>query len=299
MIRDFVEMMREAKARPPRTIVVAGAQDETVIGALADAHGERILKAILVGSRAAVEEEARKAKIPVDAFEIADVADEGLIASEAVRLVREGRGHLLMKGFISTPTLLKAVLDKENGLRTGRTLSHVAVVEVDAYPKLILATDAGMNIRPDLKTKIDLIENAVWLATRLGVEKPKIAVLGAIETVNPDMPETLDAAALAKMAERGQIRRAIIDGPLALDVAISREAAEHKRISSPVAGDADVLLFPDITSGNATVKSMIYFAAAKVGGLIVGARAPIVLLSRADTREMKMYSMALGAYCAT
>lgn len=298
MIRTFDEMIKEAKKRPPRTIVVAGAQDESVIGALADAQREGIAKAILVGNRAAILREAQKATVALDGMEIVDVQDDLRVAPESVRLVREGRGHLLMKGFVSTAVLLKAVLDKDVGLRTGRTLSHVAVVEVKDYSKLLLATDGGMNIRPDLSTKVDLIENAIALAVKLGIEMPKVALLAAIETVNPDMPETLEAAQLSKMAERGQIKRAIVDGPLALDVAISKEAAQHKRIASPVAGDADILLFPDIVSGNVSIKALIYFAAAKVGGLIVGARSPIVLLSRADTKEMKMYSIALGAYCA-
>jgi len=217
---------------------------------------------------------------------------------EAVRLVREEKGEILMKGFVSTSSLLRGVIDKKRGLRTGRTLSHVAVVEARNYPKLLLITDGGMNIKPDLNTKIDLIKNGIDLAQRLRIENPKVAVLGAIEIVNPEMPETLDAAHLSKMAERGQIRGAIVDGPLALDLAVSPEAIRHKKVKSSVAGEADILLVPDIACGNIFVKALIYLGQAKVAGVIMGASSPIVLLSRADTKETKLHSLALGVLCS-
>jgi phosphate butyryltransferase len=210
-------------------------------------------------------------------------------------MVKEGKAEMLMKGKVDTSSLLKAVLDKETGLRTGAFLSHVAVVEVKAYPKLMLVTDGGMNIKPDIKQKADIIRNAVEVAKRLGIERPKVACLSAVELVNPDMPETIDAAGLVKMAERGDIKDVIIDGPIAFDVAVDVEAGRMKGIISPVAGGTDIFLVPDIASGNILVKSLIYLAGAKVGGVVVGAGAPIVLLSRSDSAEMKLCSMALGA----
>ncbi|MGB2989457.1 MAG: phosphate acyltransferase, partial [Candidatus Zixiibacteriota bacterium] len=203
--------------------------------------------------------------------------------------------EILMKGKVDTSTLLKAVLDKESGLRTGAFLSHVAVVEVSSYPKFMLVTDGGMNIRPDIRQKVEIIENAVEVAKRLRVERPKVACLAAVELVNPDMQETVDAAGLVKMAERGDIKDVVIDGPIAFDAAINLEAARTKGIVSPVAGDTDIFLVPDIASGNIFVKSLIYLAGAKVGGLVVGGGAPIVLLSRSDSAQTKLYSMALGA----
>ena len=212
----------------------------------------------------------------------------------AVAAVKSGKADFLMKGLVATSTFLKAVLDKEAGLRTGRLLSHVAVVESPGYPKIVLITDGGMCVKPDLNAKMDIIGNAVDIARKMGIETPKVAVLAAVEVVNPEMPETADAAELAKMAERGQLKGCLVDGPLALDLALSEEAARHKKVKSAVAGDADILVAPEIAAGNILVKGLIYMGGARAAGLIAGAAKPVVMLSRADSKEQKLNSIALG-----
>jgi len=195
---------------------------------------------------------------------------------------------------VATSTLLKAVLDKEKGLKSRGLLSHIAVVQTKRYPKLMLITDGGMNIKPDVIKKVEIIMNAVSVAKKLGIGRPKVACLAAVETVSSDMPETIDASVITKMSEAGDIKDAIVDGPIAFDVAIDIKSAEIKAVKSPVAGDTDIFLVPDIASGNILVKSLIYLAEAKVGGIVVGGGAPIVLLSRSDSAETKLYSIALG-----
>ena len=220
-------------------------------------------------------------------------------ASAAVKSVYVNDSNVLMKGHIPTAVLLKAVLNPDFGLRTGNVLSHVAAFEIDGLDRLIFITDAGMNIEPDLKQKAQIIQNAVHIARSVGVELPIVVPLAAVEVVNPDMQPTLDAAALAVMNKRGQITDCIVDGPLALDNAISPAAASHKGISSDTAGKADILLVPNIESGNILYKSLVYFAKAKVGGIIAGAKAPIVLTSRADSAETKLFSLALAIRSST
>lgn len=215
-------------------------------------------------------------------------------AEKAVRAVSSGQAHVLMKGNIPTATLLKAVLNGEYGLRTGKVLSHVAAFEVTGYDRLLFVTDAGMNIAPTLEEKAQIIQNAVVAARACGVSLPIVAPLAAIETVNPKMVPTMDAAALVVMNKRGQIADCIVDGPLALDNAVSIDSARHKGITSDTAGKADILLVPSIEAGNILYKSLMYFANAKVGGIIQGAKAPIVLTSRSDSAESKLYSLALA-----
>ncbi len=294
MIKSFSDLMKEAKAKGPKKVAVAVAQDEVVLEALAIAHKEGIATPVLYGDRKAIEEAAKKAKVDLKGWEITDIADMAGASRAAVAAVSSGQADFLMKGLVATSTFLKAVLDKEVGLRTGRLLSHVAVMEVSGYHKIFLATDGGMCVKPDLAAKADIINNAVGLAHKLGIEKPKVAVLAAVEVVNPEMPETVDAAELWKMAERGQIKGCILDGPLALDLAVSREAAEHKKVKSPVAGEADVLVLPEIAAGNIFAKALIYMSGARAAGLIAGASKPVVMLSRSDTREQKLNSIALG-----
>lgn len=219
-------------------------------------------------------------------------------ALEAVKSVSSGEAHVVMKGNLPTATILKAVLHKEFGLRTGNVLSHVAAFEVPGYDKLFFVTDAAMNIAPELKEKVQIIDNAVQAARACGVEQPVVAPLAAVETINPAMQPTLDAASLVLMNQRGQIKNCVVDGPLALDNAISLEAAAQKGLKSPTAGKADILLVPNIESGNILYKSLIYFAQAKVGAIIQGAKAPIVLTSRADSAESKVYSLALAILAA-
>lgn len=215
-------------------------------------------------------------------------------AEEAVKSVSSGDSEVLMKGMVSTAVLLKAVLSSDFGLRTGNILSHVAAFEIKGYDRLVFVTDAGMNLTPTLLEKAQIIENAVRIARSAGVENPVVAPLAAVEVINPNMQATLDAAALTAMNRRGQIRNCIVDGPLALDNAISQAAAGHKKIAGETAGKADILLVPNIEAGNILYKSLVYFADAKVGGIIGGAKAPIVLTSRADSAESKLFSLALA-----
>ncbi len=294
-IANFDQLISTVKNRQRKRLAIASAEGGEIIDAVKQAIQEGIISAVLIGDQDKIKNLCQKQKLDLNEVEIVHEPDPKLTAKTAAQLVKQGRADMLMKGKVDTSTLLKAVLDKENGLRTGALLSHVAVVEVKAYPKLMLVTDGGMNIKPDIKQKADILRNAAEVAKKLGIGKPKVSCLAAIELVNPDMPETVDAAGLVKMAERGDVPDVTIDGPIAFDVAINVEAARMKGISSPVAGDTDIFLVPDIASGNILVKSLIYLAGAKVGGVVVGGGAPIVLLSRSDSAGMKLYSMALGA----
>jgi len=294
-ITSFDQLISIVKSKERKKLAIASAEGEEIIEAVKQATEEEIISAVLIGDQAKITELCKKKDIDLNKVEIVNVPDSQLTAKVAVETVKQGKAEMLMKGKVGTSTLLKAVLDKESGLRTGALLSHVSVIEVKAYPKLMIVTDGGMNIKPDVKQKVDILKNAVEVAKKLGIERPKVSCLAAVELVNPDMQETVDAAGLVKMAERGDIKDVIIDGPIAFDAAISLEAARTKGIVSPVAGDTDIFLVPDIAAGNIFVKSLIYLAGAKVGGVVVGAGAPIVLLSRSDSAAMKLYSMALGA----
>jgi phosphate butyryltransferase len=294
-VTTFDQLVSVVKSKEKKKLAIASAEGEEIIEAVTQAVEEKIIFPVLVGDQAKIKELCSKKNLDLGQVEIINAPDPKLAAKAAVEAVKQGKAEMLMKGKVDTSTLLKAVLDKESGLRTGALLSHVAVVEVSSYPKFMLVTDGGMNIRPDIMQKAKIIENAVEVAKRLGVERPKVSCLAAVELVNPDMQETVDAAGLVKMAERGDIMDVVIDGPIAFDAAIDAEAARTKGIVSPVAGDTDIFLVPDIASGNIFVKSLIYLAGAKVGGLVVGAGAPIVLLSRSDSAKTKLYSMALGA----
>lgn len=296
-MRNFEEMYNHVKKLKPKTVSVAQAADEDVLEAIKEASLKGIIKGILVGDKEKIERIAYSISMPLKEHEIIDVKDNLQACRMAVKLVSEGKADMLMKGLVQTADILKIVLDKEIGLRSGRTLSHVAVFE-SPYNRLILLTDAAMNIAPDLKAKIDIILNAVDVAREIGIDAPKVAVLGAVETVNTDMQATLDAAVLSKMSERGQIKGVIIDGPLALDNALSIEAARHKGIISPVAGNADILLVPDIEAGNMLYKSITYIAERKIAGIIMGAKKPIILTSRSDSSESKFNSIMLAAIAA-
>jgi phosphate butyryltransferase len=294
-IENFDQLLSLVKSREKKKLAIASAEGEEIVEAVKQATDEGVIEAMLIGDGAQIKDICQKLKFDLNKVEIIDAKDPKLTSQLAVELVKRKKADMLMKGKVSTSTLLKAVLDKEKGLRSGRLLSHVAVVEVENYHKLMLVTDGGINIKPDLNKKADILENAVEVAKRLGIEKPKVSCLTAVELVNPEMQETLDAAALVKMAERGDIKDVIIDGPVAFDIAIDSQSARMKGIISPVAGDTDIFLVPDLASGNIFVKALIYLVKAKVGGIVVGGGAPIVLLSRSDTAAMKLYSMALGA----
>jgi phosphate butyryltransferase len=298
MIRTFDEVIQKVKSQKMKTVAVAVAQDEPVLEAVRDAKANGIANAILVGDKEEIVKIANNIKMNIDEFEIIDVKDINAAALEAVKLVSSGRADMMMKGLVDTATFLRAVLNKEVGLRTGKQMSHIAVFEVPGYDRLLFITDAAFNMYPELKEKIDIIKNAVQVAHALDIEIPKVAPICAVEVVNPAMPATLDAANLSKMSERGQIKGCIIDGPLALDNALSEEAAHHKKISGPVAGKADILLMANIEAGNAMYKCLTYTTNSNSGGLLAGAAAPVIVTSRADSPETKMNSIALAALVA-
>ncbi|SCZ02843.1 phosphate butyryltransferase [Alkaliphilus peptidifermentans] len=298
MIRSFQDVMKIAKERGPKVISVACAQDIEVLMAVDAAKKEGIADAILVGNKEEIEALAKQENIDIAKFQLIDIKDPAEASLKAVELVSTGKAHMVMKGMVDTSVILKAVLNAEVGLRTGNVLSHVAVFDVPGYDRLFIVTDAAMNIAPDLPTKKQIIENAVEVAYALDIEVPKVGVICAKEKANPKMPDTMDAQALAEMNEKGEIKGCIVGGPFALDNAVSVEAAKHKGINHPVAGYADILMAPDIEAGNVLYKSMVYFANAKNAGVIVGAKAPVVLTSRADSEEAKLYSIALGVLCA-
>lgn len=293
-MKDLNQLLEAAKQRGPKRVAVAAAGDAEVLEAIKGADELGLATACLVGDQRTVEAEAARIGLDLSRHQVIHEANAAQAGRKAVALVSSGEADMVMKGLISTGDFLRAVLDKEIGLRTGRALSHVAAVEVKGYDRLLFVTDVAMNIAPDLARKVEIIQNVLEVTRALGLERPKVAALAAVETVSQDMPATVDAAVLAKMSERGQIKGAIIDGPLALDNAVSAEAAEHKGIRSPVAGAADILLVPDIDAGNVLYKSMVYFAGARTAGIVVGAGAPIILLSRADSHESKMLSIALA-----
>lgn len=291
MIRTFEEVLKKAESLPAITVAVAAADDEEVLEAVVEARKHEIAQFLLFG-----DQEKIKANLKFDGEGIQVFhADSVQQASQlAVAAVREGRADVVMKGMVQTSDFLRAVLNKETGLRSGNVLSHVATFEVPGYDRLIHVTDPALNIAPTLPEKVEIANNVIRFCHSLGNAEPKIAVLGAVEVVNPNMPPTLDAAAMAQMNRRGQIKGAIVDGPFALDNAVSVEAAEHKGIVSPVAGVADVLFVPDIEAGNMLYKSLVYFAKSKIGALVLGARVPVVLTSRTDSPEAKLHSIALA-----
>ena len=294
MLRTFDEVLHKAKDYGPKKMVVASAGAEDVLKAVEAARKERLTDSILVGDKKEIIQIANQMGIDPANYEIIDKTDKTEAVRYAVELVRNNEASILMKGMLGTARLLKAVLDKEIGLRTNRILSHVYTLEIKDYNRLLTMTDGAMNISPDLKQKAQIIQNAIYYAHSLGIEKPKVAVVAALELVNPDMPATIDAACLAKMSERGQIVGGIVDGPLAFDNAISKEAAEYKGIESPISGEVDIVLVPNIESGNIFAKGLVYLAKAVPAGLLLGAKAPVVLVSRSDSAQSKLYSIALG-----
>lgn len=295
MLKSIAALHDMARSHTKKRLALAAAHDENALEAVVIAAKNGIVEGILVGDQAKIEAIAKKEGFDLTGFRIVDEADNDKAAAIAVKMVRENQADILMKGNLSTASLMRAVLNKEWGLRTGEHISHLALFELPAYHKILGLTDAAMNIAPDLNGKISLIKNAVNYLRKLGINQPKVAVLSAVEIVNPDMKSTLDASILAKMADRGQIKNCTIDGPLAFDNAISKKSAAHKGILSSVAGDADLLVMDNIDAANALYKSFIYFGGAQCAAVIVGASAPIVLTSRADSDETKLNSIALAA----
>jgi phosphate butyryltransferase len=295
MVKRLKELLELAKKKEKKVISVAVAHDKPVLEAVCEAVKLGIVDAILVGDKEKIVTIAEKEKLDIDNMRIVDEKDEVKAAAKAVEFVSQGKAHYIMKGLLGTSTLLKAVLNKEAGLRGKGLLSHVMIYDVPSYHKLIFLTDGGMVPYPELKDKIEIVNNAVKVAHAVNIENPKVAPICAVEVVNPSMQATLDAAALSQMNKRGQIKGCIIDGPLGLDNAVSKEAAEHKGIVSDVAGDSDILLVPNIEAGNFLGKSLTYFANGVNAGVIMGAKCPVVLVSRADSAKSKLYSIALGA----
>jgi phosphate butyryltransferase len=294
VIRHFEEIETIIRDKPPGRIVVAAAHDGAVLQSVHEVSQKGYANPILIGDKEKIFAIADDLGIDVSSMTIIKEVDEKKSAQIAVTLVQNAEADAIMKGLIQTADLLRAVLERDKGLRSTGLLSHTGLYEMAGYGKLLYVTDAGINIAPDLKQKIEIIRNAVSVARALGNQKPKVAVLAAVETVNPAMPSTLDAAALAKMAQRGQIEDCLIDGPLAMDNAISLDAARRKHIVSDVAGDADILLVPDIEAGNIMVKTLIFLGQARSCGIITGARVPLIVTSRAESSEAKYYSILLA-----
>lgn len=294
MFKTFDEMVLQAKSTAPKVLSVAVAEDTEVLEAIKKAAEDGLITPILVGNEEKIRACAKEVNYDLTNITIYHEPDKAGASHKAVQIVAEGEADFLMKGLVDTPIILRALLTKEYGLRQDRLLSHVALLDLEKLDRLVLMSDGGMNMYPDLMAKKQIIENTVEVAHAIGVPNPNVVPLAAIELINPDMEATMHAAALSKMAERGQIKGCVIDGPLGFDNAISEEAAKHKGIKSPVAGKADILLVPNIETGNVLYKSLSYFANMQAALIVVGAKAPVVVTSRADSFMTKYYSIALG-----
>ena len=295
MLNELSVLTERAKSKKIRKLAVAAAADRPVLEAVHGAIIGGFAEAVLVGEKTELEAILKDLGTPASKVTILDVPDPVEASAKAVSLIRQGGAEILMKGLVATGPLLKAVLDKDGGLRSGGLLSHVGLFKSPYYHKLIAVTDAAMNVAPTFDEKVGILTNAVDMFHRLGIDRPKVAAVAAVETVNPKMEATVHAAMLAQMNRRGQIKGCLVDGPLALDNAVSKEAAAHKGIESDVAGDADLVLVPNIESGNLVYKALNFLGGAVAAGVILGASVPIVLTSRADSEETKLYSIALAA----
>ena len=299
MAKTYDDLLAKVAACPVKKVAVACAQDDAVLEAVKAAKERNIADAILVGDEQKIKTIADVLKMDVKDFEIIDVKDTYEAALTAVKLVHDGKADMYMKGLIDTKSFLKSVLDKEVGLRTDKTLSHVCVFDIEGIDRLLFLSDVAFIPYPDLETKANIIRNTVEIAQACGVDNPKVAPLAAVEVVNPKMPCTVEAEELTKMNEAGNIKDCIVDGPLSLDLAIEPQAAFHKGTTDrKIVGDADILLFPDIQAGNITYKSLVHTAPCKNGNILTGTKAPVILTSRSDEFEAKVNSIALGAVVA-
>jgi phosphate acetyltransferase len=296
--QKYDRLITRCKALPAVPCAVAHPCDESSLRGAVQAMKMGLLKPILVGPKARIEALAAQFDIDIAACELVDAPHSAGSAETAVRLAREGKAQMLMKGSLHTDELMAAVVKRETGLRTSRRISHCFIMDVPAIDRVVFVTDAAVNIFPTLEDKMHIVQNAIDLAHALGLAQPKVAILSAMETVNPQVPSTIEAAALCKMAERGQITGGILDGPLALDNAIDLGAAKIKKITSPVAGNADILVVPDLEAGNMLAKSLSFMADADAAGIVLGARVPIILTSRADSVETRLASCAVAALVA-
>ena len=298
MLTKLNHLIDEAQRLGPKRVAVAAAANGLVLGSIQRSEELGLVKALLVGRRDEILAEAETIGYQVSEDQIVATSIKSETAPKAVELIRAGQADILMKGYLHTDTLLHAVLDTNAGLRTDRLLSHIFLMEVPTYHKLLAVTDAAISISPDLSEKAAIVQNAVDLMHQLGIETPKVAALSSVETVNPRIPSPIDAAGLHKMYARNQITNAIVDGPFAFDNAISRQAALEKGFDSPVSGDADILLAPDLDAGNILVKNLEYLASAQLAGIVMGATVPIVLTSRSDPRGARTFSLALAVILA-
>jgi phosphate acetyltransferase len=294
----YEKILERCQDLDPVPTAVAYPCDETSLAGAIDAGAQGLITPILVGPEGAIREVARAKGINLGGAAIEDVPDSHRAAARAVAFVREGKAELVMKGSLHSDEILAAVIAKETGLRTGRRLSHAFLMDVPTYHKVLIVTDGAINIAPTLEDKVHIVQNAIDLARSFGVERPKVAILAAVESVNSKMPATLDAAALCKMADRGQIKGGVLDGPLAFDNAISREAADIKKIKSEVAGDPDILVAPDLEAGNMLAKQLSFLANADSAGLVLGAKVPVILTSRADSLRARIASCAAAVLVA-
>jgi phosphotransacetylase len=294
----YEALLARCRSLPPIATAVAHPCEASALAGAIEAAAHGLITPILVGPAAKIREVAAANGIELGKARIVDAPHSHASAAAAVALVRQGEAELLMKGSLHTDELLGAVVARETGLRTGRRLSHAFIMDVPTYHKVLVVTDAAINIAPTLEDKADICQNAIDLCVSLGVTRPKVAILAAVEVINSKMPATLDAAALCKMAERGQIRSGVLDGPLAFDNAISKDAAKTKGITSEVAGDPDILLAPDLEAGNILAKQLTFLANADSAGIVLGARVPIILTSRADSVRSRIASCAVAMLAA-
>ena len=298
MFRNLDDLVEAAIGLGPARIAVAAGHDPDVIESLQLAREMGLAEAVLVGDREKIEPMAAAAGLRLGAGQLIHQPDEGAAALQAIGLVREGGADLLMKGKINTSVLIRAVLNREKGLRTGRQLSQVIVFQVPGIDRLMIMTDAAINLAPELAQKAEICRNAIHVAHALGIEEPNVALLCALEFVNPAMPATVDAAALTMMNRRGQLKGAYVEGPIALDVPMSRFAADRKGIVTPLVENTDVFIAPDIEAANILYRAILYMAGGESGGIVVGAKVPLILLSRAETPETKIRSIAIGRLVA-
>lgn len=293
-MKTFKEIHAKALSLGPKRVALASAADAVSLEAVAQAFEKKLIIPILFGQKEAIEKTAKEHGISISRFDIVDCGDEIGSAGSAVKAVVSGDADILMKGKLQTADFIKAVLNKEAGFISGGLISHVFILEAKKLNRLLLITDGGIVLNPDVGQKADIIRNAIPVAIALGFKKPKVAVVSAVEKVNPKMPETVDAQALVEMNRKGILKDCIVGGPFGMDNALSKEAADLKGIKDPVAGDADIILVPDVLTGNIACKAVMYMADCSFGGLVAGAKAPVIMLSRADSVECKLNSIALG-----
>ncbi len=299
MIKRLNEMLDVIRGKEKKRLVVAAGEDPHTIEAVSRAHREGIVDVTLVGNPEKIAEVAKAHNVDTSEFEIVEEKNSKKAAKVAVKLIREGKGDILMKGLVDTASYMRAILNKEEGLlKEKKVLSHVTLVEFPLHHKLLIVSDVAVIIHPTLEQKIAMINYTIEVANALGIDTPKIAIISAVEKVNPKMPSTIDAALLKVMGERGQIKGAIIDGPLAMDIAVSKECLDIKGLTSPVDGDADILIFPDIVTGNVFFKTATQLAGGKIAAVVTGTDVPCILTSRADDEDSKFYSIALAALVA-